>query len=245
MAKRQFQGDPLDLSWENGPWANDGKTVEVYGGEKPEKEEKSKELELPLGEGALEVLKYLRDNGPERSQVVANKLEFSRSQVFRVYKKFSPYNFIDRIQSKNDGRVYIYNSPDRVLSKLRNKLDYNFDPVPNRIDELTLTPNELKTIQKRVMFPNMSQNRIGEEVEVSQPSVYRCLRKYNLLNNDQFVSPEHPPRYRDEDWLRAKYWDGGMTMKEIAEEMHVTPQTIKNWMIKNDIKRRDAHARPE
>lgn len=27
MAKREYNGDPLDLSWKSGPWANDGETV--------------------------------------------------------------------------------------------------------------------------------------------------------------------------------------------------------------------------
>lgn len=41
--------------------------------------------------------------------------------------------------------------------------------------------------------------------------------------------------YRDVDWLREKYWDGGLTLKEIGELCGVGPQTVARWMKKHSL----------
>ena len=44
--------------------------------------------------------------------------------------------------------------------------------------------------------------------------------------------------YRNELWLREKYWDEGLTLQEMADLTTVTLRTIANWMEKHDIPRR-------
>jgi len=45
--------------------------------------------------------------------------------------------------------------------------------------------------------------------------------------------------YRNEEWLREKYWEEELSAQEIADLTDVTDQTILVWMRKHDIPRRD------
>jgi len=46
------------------------------------------------------------------------------------------------------------------------------------------------------------------------------------------------PKYRDEEWLREKYWDEELSTNEIADLCGVTNVTISNWMSKHGIEKR-------
>jgi 5-methylcytosine-specific restriction endonuclease McrA len=46
-------------------------------------------------------------------------------------------------------------------------------------------------------------------------------------------------RYRNGHWLEVKYWDEGLTQKEIAEECGVSPTTIRTYMKQFDISTRE------
>ncbi|WP_128476003.1 NUMOD3 domain-containing DNA-binding protein [Halorussus pelagicus] len=45
--------------------------------------------------------------------------------------------------------------------------------------------------------------------------------------------------YQKEHWLEAKYWDEGLTQKEIADKCGVSPSTIRKYMKKFDIPTRE------
>jgi transposase len=45
--------------------------------------------------------------------------------------------------------------------------------------------------------------------------------------------------HRDEDWLQQKYWEEEMSMAEIADEAGVHHDTIRKWMERFDIERRE------
>lgn len=45
--------------------------------------------------------------------------------------------------------------------------------------------------------------------------------------------------YQDETWLREKYWDKYMTTDEMGKEAGVTDVTIRDWMERRGIERRD------
>jgi 5-methylcytosine-specific restriction endonuclease McrA len=47
------------------------------------------------------------------------------------------------------------------------------------------------------------------------------------------------PRYRDEVWLRERYWGDGMTQREIAEECDVSARTIGKYMSEFGIETRE------
>lgn len=46
-------------------------------------------------------------------------------------------------------------------------------------------------------------------------------------------------RYHSGWWLAQKYWREGWTQREIADECGVSPRTIRKWMNRFDIPRRD------
>lgn len=49
--------------------------------------------------------------------------------------------------------------------------------------------------------------------------------------------------YRDTDYLEHKYWDEGLTMKEIADEQDVSIGTIKKWLEKTGLGTRGLNER--
>lgn len=56
-------------------------------------------------------------------------------------------------------------------------------------------------------------------------------------------------KYHDGDWLRERYHDREMTTGEIAAEVGVSKETIRNWLHRNDIELRSkggrkGHSRP-
>ena len=48
-----------------------------------------------------------------------------------------------------------------------------------------------------------------------------------------------PPKYRDADWLVARYHGDGWTQREMADACGVSPRTIRTWMDRHDIETRD------
>lgn len=46
-------------------------------------------------------------------------------------------------------------------------------------------------------------------------------------------------RYRDEEWLRRKYWDEELTQREMAEECGVSPTTIREYMKEYEVPTRE------
>lgn len=50
--------------------------------------------------------------------------------------------------------------------------------------------------------------------------------------------------YRDEEWLREKYWDDGLSSAEIGQLCDVGQQTISRWLRRNDIETRSSGGLP-
>ena len=48
-----------------------------------------------------------------------------------------------------------------------------------------------------------------------------------------------PPKYRNADWLEARYHGDGWTQREMADACGVSPRTIWEWMKRHDIETRD------
>ena len=48
-----------------------------------------------------------------------------------------------------------------------------------------------------------------------------------------------PPKYRDADWLEARYHGDGWTRREMADACGVSPTTVREWMKRYDIETRD------
>jgi 5-methylcytosine-specific restriction endonuclease McrA len=51
--------------------------------------------------------------------------------------------------------------------------------------------------------------------------------------------PDSGPRYRDPEWLRARYRREGLTQREMAQRCGVSPSTVRKWMRRHGIDTRD------
>jgi len=49
--------------------------------------------------------------------------------------------------------------------------------------------------------------------------------------------------YKDKDWLYHQYWELGKSTRQIAKELKVDPATIRNWLIRFDIPRREPNVK--
>lgn len=56
---------------------------------------------------------------------------------------------------------------------------------------------------------------------------------------DSDSGPDSGPRYRDPEWLRARYRCEGLTQREMAERCGVSPSTVRKWMREHGIETRD------
>jgi len=52
--------------------------------------------------------------------------------------------------------------------------------------------------------------------------------------------PQDPENYRDKEWLYQKYWNEEMSQSEIADVCDCSDETIRRWMERHGIEKRDS-----
>lgn len=85
---------------------------------------------------------------------------------------------------------------------------------------------------------NLSMREIGEMCGVSRTPIRDALTDFDIeIDGSRTLSDDGKP-HTDEKWLREKYWERGMTVHEMGDEVGCCGQTIVNWMEKHGIDRR-------
>jgi len=85
---------------------------------------------------------------------------------------------------------------------------------------------------------------IADECGCSQAVIVKWLRKHGIESRSRGTG-DKDGKYRDKGWLREKYIQEQMSTLDIAEECGVCTDTIRRWLINNDIPRREAKPRIE
>lgn len=96
-------------------------------------------------------------------------------------------------------------------------------------------------LRKQYHQQGKTTTKIAEELGVSQRTVWNWMERHNIerrsiseIGTDGDVSS-----LRDSKWLREQYWSDGRNSYDIADELGVAGGTVRNWMERHNIKRRD------
>jgi hypothetical protein len=92
MSERQYDGTPIDLTWNNGPWANDGETIDAT-------DSQTGEIQTTMTTEQSEADASERNSKPAQVKYIRSKLlDGARTKDF----KFSPH--MVRNAAKGEGR---------------------------------------------------------------------------------------------------------------------------------------------
>ena len=107
MSKRQYDGTPIDITWDNGPWANDGETVDATDTESGEIEFSMQSDTPPTIESdKAEIATYIRQQLLNGASVSDLREHYSSGVIMRAAKGNGAYEDVDAdIQPiETDGR---------------------------------------------------------------------------------------------------------------------------------------------
>jgi len=99
-------------------------------------------------------------------------------------------------------------------------------------------------LREKYVKQQKTTEKIAELCGCSQPTILKWLKKHGIESRSRGTG-DKDAEYRDEEWLREKYIEEQMSMSDIAQECGVYHDTIRRWLIKNDISTREARPRPE
>ena len=90
----------------------------------------------------------------------------------------------------------------------------------------------------------LTVREVAERLGCSPPTMFDRMDKFGIETRG-VGGVDTDADYRDPDVLRGLYVDQGMTTYEVADELGTTPSTVRYWMDKFDIPRREKwhHAR--
>ncbi len=82
---------------------------------------------------------------------------------------------------------------------------------------------------------------IADECDVSVSTINDWLCRFGIERRGRSAENEDF-KYRDEEWLREKYWEDGLSISDIAEECDALESTIWKWMRRFNIERREGNS---
>jgi DNA-binding transcriptional MerR regulator len=73
-----------------------------------------------------------------------------------------------------------------------------------------------------------SLNEIGEQCDTDGVTIHQWMEKHDIPRRTP--DQEKGTAWKDEDTLRRLYWDEGLTLEEIGDELGCDAGTVGNWM---------------
>jgi len=93
-------------------------------------------------------------------------------------------------------------------------------------------PDEL---QRLYWDEGLTLNEIGDELEISKSTVQALMEEYDIPRRD---AGGHNYIEADSEELERLYWDVGLTVAEVADELDMSPATVRQRMDDFEIPRR-------
>jgi len=100
-------------------------------------------------------------------------------------------------------------------------------------------------LRERYVEQQQSTYEMAAQVDVSHVTILNWLDRHDIERRPAAPRPGHsagPPydhAYRDPDYLRVAYWGRWQSMEEIARVCGVGSTTVRRWMDRHGIPRRD------
>jgi transposase len=128
-------------------------------------------------------------------------------------------------------------------SEIAAMLDCSADTVLNRLREIGIDPSckdsrmrDAEWLYEKYYEDNWMMHEIAEECNITEPAVSRWFDKHDIdSRNSDLITDE---RLTDASWVRDKYYDEGLSTRDIADECDCHQLTVLRWMDKHDIERR-------
>jgi DNA-binding transcriptional MerR regulator len=95
-------------------------------------------------------------------------------------------------------------------------------------------------LKKEYVEKKRRPSDIADECGVSQDTIHYFRRKFDLPKVPQSeYRPKNPQKYHDKEWLRKEYVEKRNSIVEIGEKCGVAGETIRRWLEKSGIERRN------
>jgi len=184
MSDNTYEGDPIDISWQdfkNRPYGGSGETVDVVNNiSKSGRSEFAVPDGYTIGEKTARVLKHLEEmDGKMTVKQIAEQIEMTKHGVRDSLQKLSKIGVVycDPAAGKWGADLWtpvvdvndLYTFPDGL----------NSDLLPSNTHPIRLTQTQRKIIGYAVRNPTRTQAHIARQIDVSQPTVHRTLKKYH------------------------------------------------------------------
>lgn len=211
--KREYDGDPLDLSWQNiedRPFGNDGETVDVIENTANDtRESVSLSASESLTEHEADLVAAIIEHGPVSRKELTNEYGFSR----RIRTKLPDLNdlgLVEKVDNK-DGRSYIWDSPLDSMSDIKFE-DGTHEFISTTIRYYCLSQNKREILSFAAQYPDKTHSEIAENVDVSRSLVGLTFDEY------------YDPRTTTEPWdiIESK-----TNLREINRLIEATEQRLQ------------------
>lgn len=95
-----------------------------------------------------------------------------------------------------------------------------------------------ETLRRLYVVERMSMGQMAERFDVAVSTVHKWMKHHEIERRERTTRIE-PGTHRDEGTLQRLYHDEGLTLDQVAERLECGVTTIKDWMNRYDIERRD------
>lgn len=94
-------------------------------------------------------------------------------------------------------------------------------------------------LERKYWEEEKTLEEISDEVNVCKQTVLNWMKKHEISRRDPNNDPYENEPYRDKNWLEEKYLEEEKSLTEISDEIDRSPGTIRKWLKKFNIPRRE------
>jgi len=144
---------------------------------------------------------------------------------------------------KNEARLREKYCRQRMtMAEIADEWGTSFDTIRYYKDKFDLskpTPKDrmdADRVERLYWDEGYSLADVGEVYDVGGVTVLNFMKENEIPRRTP--DQEKGDAWKDKDRLRRLYWDEGLTLKEVADELGCEKTTVMNWMKRLDIERR-------
>lgn len=90
-------------------------------------------------------------------------------------------------------------------------------------------------VYKQYWIKERSTYDIAKQCGVSHDTVLRWMKKHDIERRSKIEAMDIPDELMDRPWLQQEYVENRRTTTDIADELDVSHESVRNWLSKHDI----------